>query len=135
MLEKRVFPRIKLHLKIGYEFVNWKDTDLTQMENEKFTTTFDVSARGLGIEDIPELKNQHIMRKLMTGSIKFRISIYLKNNKPPIITFARLVWTDYDKNSKNQEKIKCGLNFIDISYLNFDELKNYINSHIKTTNH
>jgi len=130
MFEKREFPRIKIKLKIGYEIVSWKEKSLDNLKNPNYSESFDISARGIGLGDIPILRKHGIMKQLLTGKKKLRIAIYIDNNSQPVISFARMVWTNYKKDMDENIHIRCGLNLIDIPLSTFERLKDYINRNL-----
>jgi hypothetical protein len=72
-----------------------------------------------------------LLKKLLKGKYKIRVGIYLDEKSPPIISFARFIWTNYDPKNKDFEgTIKCGLNLIEIPPSRFFELEEFINNNI-----
>jgi len=130
MNEKREFLRIKIKLKIGYEIVSWKEKSLLSLKDPNYSESFDISARGIGLGDIPILKKHGVMKHLLTGKKKLRIAIYINENDPPFISFARMVWTNYKKDMDKNTHIRCGLNLIDIPLSTFEKLKDFINENL-----
>ena len=126
-IEKRKFPRVKVDLEIGYEFVNWKDRNLNKMINPTFIKIFDISAGGIGLYNLPNL-SEKLLKKLEKGKKKIRLAIYLYKDKPPLITFARLIWSNYKKEDKIIERY--GFVFLDVSTSFFEEVKSYVDKHL-----
>ena len=121
-IELRKFPRLNAELKIEYEFVNWKEKDLSKLKHPIFTTTFDISASGIGLNKLEEITNG-IHKDLETGKKKIKLGIYLNNGDPPLITFARLVWS-----STSDDNFKYGFLFLDVKEEFFKEIKNFVDS-------
>lgn len=126
-IEKRKFPRVKADLKIGYEFVHWDDKNLNKMINPKFSQIFDISVSGIGLHNLSNL-NEKLLKQLEKGKKKIRLAIYLYKDKPPLITFARLIWSNYKKEDKVIERY--GFVFLDVSSSFFEEVKGYVDKHL-----
>ena len=126
-IEKRRFPRVKADLKIEYEFVNWKDRNLNKMKNPEFSRIFDISASGIGLYNLSGL-SEKLLKHLEKGKKKIRLALYLNEDKPPLITFARLIWSNYQKD--NNDLKRYGFIFLDVSQPFFDEVKSYVDKHL-----
>ena len=131
MREARQFPRINLKIKVAYEFVSWKENIIKELNNPKYTTSLNISSRGVKIANIPEIRTG-IRKQLIKGKKKIKLAIYIYDDLPPVITFARLVWSDFDEKDKSSSKdIAAGLMFIDVSIEIFNEMEIFINKHLK----
>lgn len=126
-IEKRKFPRIKADLKIGYEFVSWKDKNISKMINPRFSRIFDISASGIGLYNLSDL-TESLLKQLETGKKKIRLAVYLYNEKPPLITFARLIWSN--NKAKDNKLERYGFVFLDVSQSFFEEVKNYVDNRL-----
>ena len=126
-IEKRRFPRVKADLKIGYEFVSWKEKDLSKINNSKISRIFDISASGIGLYNLSGL-TENLLKQLEKGKKKIRLALYLEPEKPPLITFARLIWSSYQKDENTIERY--GFIFLDVSQSFFEEVKNYVDKHL-----
>ena len=123
---KRLFPRIKVNFKVGFEFVKWNETALDHCENSYEASIMDISAKGANIRDMPDL-NRSIMKKLSTGKSKIRLNFLLSEGNDPINTFARLVWPEPPE-EEGVEVPQCGFEFIDIPGSSFEQIKRFVDS-------
>lgn len=126
-IEKRRFPRVKADLKIGYEFVSWKERNLSKMINPKFIKIYDISAGGIGLYNLSGL-TEKLYKQLENGKKKIRLALFLEEAKPPLITFARLIWSSYKKDAGNLERY--GFIFLDVSQSFFEQVKDYVDKHL-----
>ncbi len=126
-IEKRRFLRVKADLKIGYEFVSWKEKNLNKMTNPRFSRIFDISASGIGLYNLSDL-TENLLKQLEKGKKKVRLALYLNPEKLPLITFARLIWSNYQKDKNTLERY--GFVFLDVSQSFFEEVKNYVDKHL-----
>ncbi len=131
-MERRRFPRVKADLKIAYEFVHWKDKNLINMIDPIYAKIFDISASGIGLFNLTGL-NEKLLKLLEKGDKKIRLAIYLYENKPPLITFARLIWHNWDsfKNTEKNKLERYGFIFLDVTNSFFEEVKNFVDNHLK----
>jgi len=124
-MNRRIFKRIKLNRKVGYDFVKWDEKKQDKLDKPLYTESFNISASGIGLTSLDKL-DKNMINSLITGKKKIRLAVYLEEDSNPIIVFGRLVWTGVvAKNTNGNEK--CGLMFIDITQHNFLLLENYIN--------
>lgn len=109
-IEKREQPRIKVELKIAYEFVKWNEKFLYELKKPLYATSFDISITGIGLKKLDGLTDK-ILKNLEKGELKIKLAIYLEEENPPLLTFARLIWSDQNNNTET----KLGLLFIDVT--------------------
>lgn len=123
---KRLFPRVKVDLKVGFEFVKWNEKALDHCENAYEASITDISAKGASLKDMPDINNS-IMKKLSTGKNKIRLNLLLSEDNNPINTFARLVWSQQTE-GKGVESQQYGFEFIDIPSSAFKRIKKFVDS-------
>ena len=128
MTNKRNFERIKIKLKVGYEFVKWNEIKLDKLYDPVYSTTYDISARGIGLYNLKDLKKS-LIKQLINGKKKVRIGIFLDSINPPLITFARLIWTNIEKKQKSSEDERYGFVFLDVAPYFFEEMKKFVEIH------
>ncbi len=123
---QRLFPRVKVDLKVEFEFVKWSETALDHCENSYEATITDISVKGASLKDMPDINSSH-MKKLSNGKNKIRLSLLLSEGNETINTFARLVWpqTPDEKAAGSQH---CGFEFIDIPDSAFKLIKKFVDS-------
>jgi hypothetical protein len=126
MKEARQFPRVKINIKVAYEFVKWNEYKLEKMEKPFYANSIDISSRGVRLDRMPELKTG-IKKQLETGKKKIKVELFINPETPPLIAFARLIWTNLDESNNDSENIVCGLMFIDVSTEFFLVLENFVN--------
>ena len=126
-IEKRKFPRVKANLKIGYEFVKWNDKSLVILQNPNFTNIHDISASGIGLSELPDLK-QNLLDQLSKGKKKVRLGIFLPDRNKPLMTFARLIWYQFGKG--DNEIKRYGFVFLDVSASFFEEMTEFVERHL-----
>ena len=125
--ELRKFPRIKSHARISYEFVKWSESGLDKIKKPNYAITFDISVGGIGLSELHEV-SPSMLKKLRKGTRKIRLAIFLYRNKPPLMTFARLIWNG----TMDTENIqRFGFIFIDVSPHFYIEIMKYMNRHLK----
>ena len=122
-IESRKFPRIQSNLKIGYEFVKWNEKNLDKLIKPNFSNIFDISVSGIGLKDLQGL-DKHILKQLETGAKKVRLGIYLDDNKPPLITFARLIWSGLGNDGVKISRF--GFLFLDVTEFFFKTMNEYV---------
>ncbi len=120
---RRDFPRIPIELRVDYEFVKWTETELDGLTSARQTTSFDLSASGLGLVRLPDL-DQGMKKQLLTGLKKVRLALYL-NPDLRVILFARLIWSQLDHSHVIQEG-RAGFVFLDIPVDKFWILKRFV---------
>jgi c-di-GMP-binding flagellar brake protein YcgR len=120
--ELRKFPRVKVELKIGYEFVNWKEKDISSLKNPIYTVIYDISASGIGLNNLEKI-NDKIIKELEKGNKKIKLGVFLHNDSIPLITFARFIWSDTSDHEK-----RYGFLFIDVKEEFFKEIKDFVES-------
>ena len=126
MFNRRLFPRIKVNFKVGFEFVKWNEADLDHCKTSYEASIVDISANGARLSGLPEI-DDGIMKKLSTGKNKIRLNFSLYENSVPINTFARLVWQRLSEDEGACER-QCGFEFIDIPATSFERLKEFVDS-------
>jgi hypothetical protein len=127
--ELRQFPRIRANIKVSYEFVKWNEYKLNVIERPNYTKIHDISVGGIGLSELPDI-NQKVLKKLEKGRRKIRLAIFLYRNKPPLITFARIIWSS----AINDNNIKrYGFVFINVSPHFYLEMMKFVNYHLKKT--
>lgn len=120
---KRLFPRIKVNIKVGFEFVKWKEKDLDHCKNTYEASIIDISAKGASLNGLPDI-NSGLLKKLSTGENKIRLSFLLYADHDPINTFARLIWPQ--EMGKDAEGQQFGFEFIDIPGTAFEQIKEFV---------
>jgi len=123
---KRLFPRVKVNLKVGFEFVKWNETALDHCENSYEASITDISAKGASLRGMPDINNS-TMKKLSTGKNKIRLNLLLSEGSGPINTFARLVWSQ-PPDEKGADSQQYGFEFIDIPGSAFKRIKKFVDS-------
>ncbi len=123
---QRLFPRVRVNLKVGFEFVKWNETDLDHCENSYEASITDISAKGAGLKGIPDFNSSH-MKKLSSGKSKIRLNFLLSEDHDPINTFARLVWSQ-PAEKENADAQQYGFEFIDIPGSSFELIKKFVDS-------
>ena len=123
---KRLFPRIEVDIRVGFEFVKWNETTLDHCENSYEVSITDISAKGAGLRDVPDF-NSSILKKLSSGKSKIRLNFLLNEDNDPINTFARLVWLQ-GQGAENDEVQLYGFEFIDIPGSAFEQINKFVNS-------
>jgi len=121
---QRLFPRVKVDLKVGFEFVKWSETALDHCKSPYEASITDISAKGASLKDMPDINSSH-MKKLSNGKNKIRLNLLLSEDNESINTFARLVWsqTPDEKATGSQH---CGFEFIDIPGSAFKLIKKFV---------
>ena len=126
-IENRKFPRAKTGIKIGYEFVKWNEKRLDKLKKAKIANIIDISTNGIGLTNLTDL-SKNILEKLEKGKLKVRLEIFLFKDKDPLITFARLVWSD----TKHESGIhRYGFVFLDVTESFYINIKNFVDDHVK----
>jgi hypothetical protein len=123
---QRLFPRVKVDLKVGFEFVKWSETALDHCDSSYEASITDISAKGASLKDMPDINNSH-MKKLSNGKNKIRLNLLLSEGNETINTFARLVWSQTPE-EKDVDAQHYGFEFIDIPGSAFKLLKKLIDS-------
>ncbi len=123
---RRLFPRVSVNLKVGFEFVKWNETALDHCENSYEASITDISAKGAGLRDIPDF-NDSLLKKLSSGKNKIRLNFLLSEDRDPINTFARLVWSQ-PAEEENADAQQYGFEFIDIPGSAFERIKKFVDS-------
>jgi len=123
---KRLFPRIEVDIRVGFEFVKWNETTLDHCESSYEASITDISAKGAGLKDVPDFSSSHL-KKLSSGKSKIRLNFLLNEDNGPINTFARLVWLQQPE-AKDTEIQLYGFEFIDIPGSAFEQIKKFVDS-------
>jgi len=123
---KRLFPRIEVDIRVGFEFVKWNETTLDHCESSYEASITDISAKGAGLKDVPDFSSGHL-KKLSSGKSKIRLNFLLNEDSGPINTFARLVWLQ-QPGAKDAEVQLYGFEFIDIPGSAFEQIKKFVDS-------
>ncbi len=123
---KRLFPRIDVDIRVGFEFVRWNETALDHCDNSFEASITDISAKGAGLRDVPDFNSSHL-KKLSSGKNKIRLNFLLSEDADPINTFARLVWSQLpEKESTDAQQF--GFEFIDIPGSAFERIVKFVDS-------
>jgi len=123
---QRLFPRVSVNIKVGFEFVKWNETALDRCNNSYEASIIDISAKGAGLKGIPDFNSSH-MKKLSSGKSKIRLNFLLSEDNNPINTFARLVWSQ-PVEKENADAQQYGFEFIDIPGSAFERIKKFVDS-------
>ena len=123
---RRLFPRVKVNFKVGFEFVKWNETALDHCENSYEASITNISAKGASLRGMPDI-NSSFMKKLSTGKNKIRLNFLLSEDNDPINTFARLVWSQHPE-EEGAEVQQYGFEFIDIPCFAFERNKKFVDS-------
>lgn len=123
---KRLFPRIKVNIKVGFECVRWDETDLDHCRSSYEASIIDISAKGASLNALPDINNS-LLKKLSTGKKKIRLNFSLYTDHDPINTFARLIWPKH-LDEEGTEEQQYGFEFIDIPCTAFERIKKFVNS-------
>ena len=121
---KRISDRVKVDMKIGFEFVKWKERRLNRCKETFITSAVDISAQGVGLATLPDIR-EGILKQLHTGTRKIRLAFTLNKDNTPIKTFARLVWNQQLCEDGHSEK-RYGFEFIDIPATDYSALKSFV---------
>ncbi len=122
---QRLFPRVSVNLRVGFEFVKWNETALNHCNNSYEASIIDISAKGAGLKGIPDFNSSH-MKKLSSGKSKIRLKFLLSDDHDPINTFARLIWSQpVDKENAGVQQ-QYGFEFIDIPGSAFEQIKKFV---------
>jgi hypothetical protein len=125
--ESRRFHRLKIELKIGYEFVKWNENKLDKLKKPNYAEIFDLSANGIGLYNLIDL-SPRILKKLEKGKLKVRLGLFLFKDKDPLLSFARLIWSDLNQSEKLH---RYGFVFLDVTESFFINVKNFVDEHLK----
>jgi hypothetical protein len=90
-INKRLFPRTKVNIKVVFEFVKWNVADLDLCKASYEASIIDISAKGASLRKLPDI-DKGVLKKLSTGENKIRLNFSLYTDHDPINTFARLIW-------------------------------------------
>jgi c-di-GMP-binding flagellar brake protein YcgR len=123
---KRLFPRIEVDIRVGFEFVKWNETALDHCANSYEASITDISAKGAGLRDVPDFNSSHL-KKLSSGKNKIRLNFLLSEDDNQINTFARLVWSQLPE-EEGAGTQQYGFEFIDIPGSAFERIKRFIDS-------
>ncbi len=123
---KRLFPRIKVNFKVGFEFVKWDETDLDYCRNSYEVSIIDISAKGASLNALPDI-NTSLLKKLSTGKNKIRLNFSLCEEHDPINTFARLIWHQ-QTGKEDIDETQYGFECIDIPGTAFEQIKKFVES-------
>jgi hypothetical protein len=131
MKDLREYPRIKKNLKVCFEFVRWNEWDLDEIKKPITMRSYDVSASGIRLLGSPVIKKRDL-RRLIKGTKKIRMAIYLDDSESPLMTFARLIWTNYHVLGRGspREEMQFGLKFIDVSGPFFKTMVQYVDEQL-----
>ena len=125
-INKRLFPRTKVNIKVGFEFVKWNVADLDHCKTSYEASITDISAKGASLSELPDI-DKGVLKKLSTGENKIRLNFSLYTDHDPINTFARLVWHRHP-DEESFKKQRYGFEFIDIPCTAFERIKKFVNS-------
>ncbi len=123
---KRLFPRIEVDIRVGFEFGKWNETALDHCDNSYEASITDISAKGAGLRDVPGFNSSHL-KKLSSGKNKIRLNFLLRGDTDPISTFARLVWSQPPE-EENTDYHQFGFEFIDIPGSAFERIVKFVDS-------
>ena len=125
-INKRLFPRTKVNIKVGFEFVKWNVADLDHCNTSYEASITDISAKGANLSELPDI-DKGVLKKLSTGESKIRLNFSLYADHDPINTFARLIWHQQTGNEVI-DKTQYGFEFIDIPGTAFERIKKFVES-------
>lgn len=123
---KRLFPRARVNINVGFEFVKWNEKNLDRCKDAFEASIVDISAKGARLSALPDI-NKGLLKKLYSGKNKLRLSFSLFPDHHPINTFARLVWNQLPEGEGSDNK-RYGFEFIDIPNNAFDEIRTFVDS-------
>ena len=125
-INKRLFPRTKVNIKVGFEFVKWNERDLDHCKASYEASIIDISAKGASLSELPDI-DKGVLKKLSTGENKIRLNFLLNEEYDPINTFARLVWHQ-QTGKEDIDETQYGFEFIDIPGTAFERIKKFVES-------
>lgn len=126
LTNKRLFPRTKVNIKVGFEFVKWNEADLDHCKNSYETSIIDISAKGASLSELPDI-DKGVLKKLSTGKNKIRLNFSLYTDHDPINTFARLIWHQ-QSDTEDIDETRYGFEFIDIPGTAYERIKKFVES-------
>ncbi len=126
LTNKRLFPRTKVNIKVGFEFVKWNEADLDHCKNAYETSIIDISAKGASLSELPDI-DKGVLKKLSTGENKIRLNFSLYTDHDPINTFARLIWHQ-QSDKEDIDETRYGFEFIDIPGTAYERIKKFVES-------
>jgi hypothetical protein len=138
MKERREYSRTITKLKVCFELVGWQELDLDRLEYPIEMTAYDLSASGVRVEGNVEI-GQNDLKRLMRGMKKIRLALYLPGMDSPLMSFARLIWSDNpalaegggpvpaDAHQTGAE-VQYGFRFIDVRAPFFDTIQSFTNT-------
>ena len=131
MEERREYPRVRQSLKVYFEFVKWNEWDLDEIKKPITIRTYDISASGMRLLGSAVISRRDLKR-LAKGTRKIRLALYLQEEESPLMSFARLIWTNYSGREKglSHEAMQFGLKFIDVSGPFFKTLSQYVDNQL-----
>jgi hypothetical protein len=131
MEEQREYPRVQQSFKVCFEFVKWNEWDLDEIKKPITIRTDDISVSGLKLQGSAVISRRDLKR-LAKGTRKIRLAFYLQEEEPPLMCFARLIWTNYSGRNKAlaHEVIQFGLKFIDVSGPFLKTLSQYVDNRL-----
>ena len=125
-INKRLFPRTKVNIKVVFEFVKWNVAVLDLCKASYEASIIDISAKGASLSKLPDI-DKGVMKKLSTGESKIRLNFSLYADHDPINTFARLVWHQ-QTGKEDIDETQYGFEFIDIPGIAFERIKKFVES-------
>ncbi len=125
-INKRLFPRTKVNIKVVFEFVKWNVAVLDLCKASYEASIIDISAKGASLSKLPDI-DKGVMKKLSTGESKIRLNFSLYADHDPINTFARLVWHQ-QTGKEDIDETQYGFEFIDIPGTAFERIKKFVES-------
>ena len=125
-INKRLFPRTKVNIKVVFEFVKWNVAVLDLCKASYEASIIDISAKGASLSKLPDI-DKGVMKKLSTGESKIRLNFSLYADYDPINTFARLVWHQ-QTGKEDIDETQYGFEFIDIPGTAFERIKKFVES-------
>ena len=125
-INKRLFPRTKVNIKVVFEFVKWNVAVLDLCKASYEASIIDISAKGASLSKLPDI-DKGVMKKLSTGESKIRLNFSLYADHDPINTFARLVWHQ-QTGKEDIDETQYGFEFIDIPGTAFERIKKFVSS-------
>ena len=125
-INKRLFPRTKVNIKVGFEFVKWNVADLDHCKASYEASIIDISAKGASLSELPDI-DKGVLKKLSTGENKIRLNFLLNEEHDPINTFASLIWHQ-QSDTEDIDVTQYGFEFIDIPGTAFERIKKFVSS-------
>lgn len=121
---QRHFPRLAYQAEVEVEFIKWNDVGLKRGSHILKARTQDLSVAGLGLVDLPPVE-AGILKKLINGDDKLRLTFHLPGGDEPLTVFARMLWRgQFDRHPESPHR--CGCLFIDLDTDRIGHIDRYL---------